>query len=110
MVSFLYQFRGAILQYRTAKPTFPTTPAIPTHYWKYTPYGNPTEDIPEDATTPLGKSVKLTTFYDANLMHDMLNSKSVTGYLHFWNQTPMDWYSKKQKTSETAMYGLEFLA
>jgi hypothetical protein len=30
--------------------------------------------------------------------------------LHFLNQTPMDWYSKKQATVETATFGSEFIA
>ena len=57
MVSFLYQFRGAKLRYRTEKPDFPTTPDIPPLNWKYTPYGNPSEQLPLDAPEPLGESV-----------------------------------------------------
>ena len=34
----------------------------------------------------------------------------MTGVLHFLNQTPIDWYSKKQGTVETATYGSEFVA
>ena len=30
--------------------------------------------------------------------------------MHFINQTPFDWYSKKQATAETATYGAEELA
>ena len=33
-----------------------------------------------------------------------------TGCLHFVNKTPVDWYSKKQATVETATYGSEFVA
>jgi len=40
----------------------------------------------------------------------MLTGRSVTGVLHFFNQTPIDWYSKKQATVETATYGSEFVA
>jgi len=43
-------------------------------------------------------------------MHDMATGKSVTGILHWLNQTPIDWYSKKQATVETATYGSEFVA
>lgn len=56
MVLFLYQFRGAKLRYQTEKPEFPTTPNILPVDWKYTPYGNSTEQLPLDAPTPLGKS------------------------------------------------------
>ena len=34
----------------------------------------------------------------------------MTGCLHFVNKTPVDWYSKKQATVETATYGSEFVA
>jgi hypothetical protein len=47
---------------------------------------------------------------DANLMHDLTTGRSVTGILHFVNKTPIDWYSKKQATVETATYGSEFVA
>ena len=54
--------------------------------------------------------VQLTKFFDANLIHDVLSGKSVTGIVHFANQTPTQGYSKKQSTSETASYGSEFVA
>jgi hypothetical protein len=34
----------------------------------------------------------------------------VTGILHLLNKTPIEWYSKKQATVETATYGSEFVA
>jgi hypothetical protein len=37
-------------------------------------------------------------------MYVVLSGKSVTGVLHFFNKTPIDWYSKKQNTVETATY------
>jgi hypothetical protein len=39
----------------------------------------------------------------------MVTGRSVTAILHFLNQTPMDWYSKKQATVETATFGSEFI-
>ena len=47
---------------------------------------------------------------DANLNHCIATGKSLTGCLHFVNKTPVDWYSKKQATVETATYGSEFVA
>ena len=58
----------------------------------------------------LGNFVTLTHYVDANLMHDILTGHSVTGVLHLLNQTPIDWYSMKQATVETATYGSEFIA
>ena len=42
-------------------------------------------------------------------MHDVLSGKAVTGVLHFYNKTPVDSFSKKQATTETARYGSEFI-
>jgi len=36
--------------------------------------------------------------------------RSVTGILHLLNGTPIDWYSKRQDTVETATYESEFVA
>ena len=59
---------------------------------------------------PLGKAVVTTTTLDANLNHCLAAGKSLTGCLHFGNITPVDWYSKKQATVETATYGSEYVA
>ena len=47
---------------------------------------------------------------DANLNHCLATGRSVTGSLHFVNHTPIDSYSKRQATVETATYGSEFVA
>ena len=47
---------------------------------------------------------------DANLHHDLATGKAVTAVLHFLNQTPIDAYTKRQSTVETATYGSEFVA
>ena len=47
---------------------------------------------------------------DANLNHCLATGKSLTGCLHFVNNSSVDWYSKKQATVETATYGSEFVA
>ena len=54
--------------------------------------------------------VTLTHDVDANLYHDALTGQSITGILHMINGTPIDWYSRKQATVETATYGSEFVA
>ena len=78
--------------------------------WAYTIYGHIEEVLPHDLPPPLGKFVTLTHYVDANLYHDMITRRSVTGILHLANKTPIDWYSKKQATVETATYGSEFIA
>jgi hypothetical protein len=52
----------------------------------------------------------MTSYVDANLFHDMLSVLSVTAVIHFFNQMPIKWFSKKQATVETATYGSELVA
>ena len=47
---------------------------------------------------------------DANLYHDWITGRSVTGVMHLLNKTPIEWFAKKQATVETATYGSEFVA
>jgi hypothetical protein len=67
------------------------------------------EIIPTDIPEPKGKYVTLSHYFDVNLYHDMVTGRSITAILHFLNQTPMDWYLKKQATVETATFGSEFI-
>ena len=39
---------------------------------------------------PLGEAVVTTTTMDANLNHCLATGKSLTGYCHFVNKTPVD--------------------
>ena len=94
---------------RTDEPDFSTLPSEP-YKWDYSVYGNVKEELPKDAPEPLGKYVTTTHYVDANLFHDILTGRSVTGILHLMNKTPIDYYSKKQATVETATYGAEFVA
>ena len=73
-------------------------------------YPGAKEEIPDDIPEPLGKAVKSTSCFDANLMHDLISGRSVTGVLHLLNKTPVDWYSKLQSTVETATFGSECIA
>jgi hypothetical protein len=47
---------------------------------------------------------------DANLYHCLVTGRANTGILHFVNQTPIEWFSKRQGSVETATYGSEFVA
>jgi hypothetical protein len=78
--------------------------------WSKSIYGAIEEILPDDVPEPLGNWVTLTHYVDANLMHDMVTGRSMTGILHLLNKTPVDWFSKKQSTVEVAPYGSEFLA
>ena len=101
--------KDATIRFRTGIPDYSDV-TIPEYDWSESVYGNPTELIPDDAPTPLGLDVLLTHYVDANLYHDFLTGRSVTGILHLVNQTPIDAFTKKQATVETATYGSEFIA
>ena len=77
--------------------------------WMETVYGSPQAEIDPKAPPPKGKPVRLSSFFDANLMHDVVTGRSASGILEFINQTPIDWFSKRQSQVETATYGSEFM-
>ena len=106
---FLLRFRHAKIRVRTEEPDYSDV-VTPEYDWSRTVYGTLEEIIPDDAPEPLGRSVTLTHYVDANLMHDMVSGRSVTGILHLINKTPVDWFSKKQATVEVATYSSEMLA
>ena len=106
---YLSKMKHGYIRIRTEEPDYSDMPEV--HYdWAKTVYGTVKEETPRDAPKPLGKRVVMTSYVDANLYHDMLSGRSVTAALHFLNQTPVDWFSKKQQTVETATYGSEFVA
>ena len=106
---YLSKMKHGFIRVRTEEPDFSDLPEK--HYkWERTVYGDVKEIIPDDIPRPLGKRVVLTSYVDANLNHDLLTGRSVSGVLHFVNQTPVHWFTKKQPTVETATYGSEFIA
>jgi hypothetical protein len=109
VVSYLYRFKFAKIRFRTHEPDFSDL-VVPEYDWADAVYGKVKEDIPSDAPTPLGKPVVTVSYVDANLLHCLVTGRSVTGILHFLNGTPIDWYSKKMATVETATYGAEFVS
>ena len=106
---YLSKMRHAEIRIRTEVPDYSDIPEKE-YDWAYSVCGDAKEEIPQDAPKPLGKAVKMTTFKDANLYHDLISGKSVTGILHLLNKTPIDWYSKLQSTVETATFGSEYVA
>jgi hypothetical protein len=106
---YLSKFKSACIRVRTELPDYSDLPDQD-HDWARTVYGNVREQRPHDAPTPKGKLVRTTTYKDANLYHDMATGKAVTGVIHFLNGTPVEWFTRKQPTVETATYGSEFSA
>ena len=59
---------------------------------------------------PKGKSAQVMAFCDSALAACKVLGKASTGVLTFVNQTPVDWHSKLQKPTKTAVCGAEFSA
>jgi hypothetical protein len=98
-----------VIRIRTEMPDFSAIPDKH-HDWDYSCYEGAEEEIPKNMPTPRGKPVKTSAYVDANLYHDLISGRSVTGILHFLNKTPVDWFSKLQATVETATFGSEYVA
>jgi hypothetical protein len=84
--------------------------ATPVQYdWSSSVYGHVTEELPPDQPIPRGKLMRTTTYQDANLYHDLVTGRAMSGIIHFFNQTPIISFCKKQKTVETVTNGSEFM-
>jgi hypothetical protein len=106
---YLWETKNAAIRVRTNEPDYTCFPDQ-VHDWSNSIYGNVIEEIPKDISNPMGKAIILTHYVDANLYHDMATGRALTAVLHLINQTPFDWYCKKQATVETATFGSEFNA
>ena len=73
-------------------------------------YGDVKEAKPLNAPKPLGKEVVLRMFVDSDHAGDKKDRRSRTGFMIYMNMTMINWYSKKQSTVETAVFGAEFVA
>ena len=78
--------RDGAIRVRTEMPDMDEFPAKD-FSWLHTVYGNVHEIIPKDIPEALGKEVMSVTYVDANLLHDLLTGRSVTGILHMLNKT-----------------------
>jgi hypothetical protein len=101
--------KHAVIRFRVEEPDYTDLPTQE-YQWEQSVYSDVKEETPADAPEHLGQYVTLTHYVDANLYHCLLMGRSITGILHLFNQCPIDWYSKKQATVETATYGSEFVA
>jgi len=107
---YLKQNPDGAVRFRVGVPDHESVGQPVTHDWQYSVYGDVSEELPFDMPHARGAAVRLTSYKDANLMHDMVTGRSLTGILHFINQTPIQWFAKRQNTVETATYGSEFVA
>ena len=103
---YLSKMRHGIIKVRTAAPDYSSIP-VKMYDWEYSCYKDAYEEIPFDAPEPKGHAVQTTSFFDANLYHDYVTGRALTGILMMDNKTPLDWYTKRQGCVETSTYGSE---
>jgi hypothetical protein len=109
VVGYVAKFKEAALRFRVGLPDYSQL-CQKVENWEGSVYGNDHEEFPANMPTPLGKLVRITEYVDANLYFDLVTGRACTGILIFLNQTPIDWYCKKQSTVACATFGSEFVA
>jgi hypothetical protein len=77
--------------------------------WK-SMYGDVKEMIPSDAPIPRGKEVDLHFFVDSDHAGERFTRRSRTGFVIYLNMAPIVWFSKRQPTVESSVFGAEFVA
>ena len=106
---YLMKFIHGAIRIDTSEPDLSHVPET-VYDWEHSCYSGAKEEIPGDIPPPKGKPVVTVSYVDANLLHDLISGRSVTGIIHFFNNTVVDTYSKLQPTVETATFGSEFVA
>jgi hypothetical protein len=77
--------------------------------WK-TFYGNVKEAIPPNAPEVRGKEADLRLYVDSDHAGEEVTRCSRTGFFIFLNMASVVWFSKRQPTVETSVFGAEFVA
>jgi hypothetical protein len=91
MYGYLKKFASAAIRVRLLEPDLGDLPDEDFD-WCHSVCGHIEELTPRDTPRPLGNAVTTIMYTNANIYHDMLTGRSVTGILHLCNQTLIDWY------------------
>ena len=68
-------------------------------------YPDAEKEIPHDILEPKGRKVRLTVYVDADHAHNQVTKRLITSIIIFLNNTPIIWYSKRQKTVKLSTMG-----
>jgi hypothetical protein len=77
--------------------------------WK-SMYGDVKEMIPSDAPVPRVKEVDMRLFVNSDHAGEQFTRRSRTGFVIYLNMAPIVWFSKRQPTVESSVFGAEFVA
>jgi hypothetical protein len=108
-LSYLKTFPNGRVIIDTSYPDYSVYPIEDHSNWmKF--YPGASEEIPKDLPPEKGPRVRMTVYVDADHAHDLVIRRSITGILVMLNNTPIRWFSKRQKIVETSTYGSELVA
>jgi hypothetical protein len=72
-------------------------------------YGDVKDMIPPDDHVPRGKDIDLRLFLDYDHAGEQFTRRSRTGFVIYLNMAPIVWFSKRQTTVESSVFGAEFV-
>jgi hypothetical protein len=108
LMSFVGHKHNARLAFDPTYPSIDLNDFIEGEWKEF--YGDVAEPMPAYMPKPLGKEVDVRAFVDSDHAGDKRTRRSRTGYLIYLNMALIDWFSKKQPTIETSVFGAEFVA
>jgi hypothetical protein len=73
-------------------------------------YGDIKEEISPNAPVTRGKEIDLRLFVDSDHAGEHFTRRSRTGFVIYLNMAPIVWFSKRQPTVESSVFGAEFVA
>jgi hypothetical protein len=73
-------------------------------------YGDVKETIPPNAPVTRGKAIDLHLFVDSDHAGEHFTRRSRTGFVIYLNMAPIVWFSKRQPTAESSLFGADFFA
>ena len=114
----LYHIFAYLKAHSNAEMVFDPTPVVfdrsifERQDWSYSAYGYESleEELPQNMPTPLGQSMTMRVFVDADHAGETVTRRSRTGFVVFLNGAPIYWSSKRQNSVETSTFGSEFVA
>ena len=106
--AYLKSHKRKGLVFDDTKPDFSSSTFHECDWSEYYPEAG--EKIPEDMPRPLGKSVSMSCFVDADHAGCQVTRRSHSGVIIFVNRAPILWFSKRQTTVETSTFGSEIVA
>jgi hypothetical protein len=77
--------------------------------WK-SMYGDVKEMTPSDAPVSRGKEVDLRLFVDSDHAGEQFTRRSRNVFVIYMNMAPIVWFSKRQPTVESSVFGADFVA